>query len=401
MPLIYLNAYKYKNTLDKILFFSFYFLIFYFILKMFVYDYTPRRLDDLSYNQDLSALLKNYAQFADEQSHMIFNGILHSGKRTRAYCYLREVFGEDVYDLRKNEVKIEGVSFYYYASLYHFEIPLNQEINDKSWIYHFLKEIIETQNVLEQHNKYIVITNAEKLNLVSQQMLRRMMEVSLAKFIFITENGNQLIEPIRSRCIFLRVPAPSKQDIFNILDHIIQTVDLKIPKGLSKQKIIENIITMSGKYRWCIPDLFLSIQLLEMKFIEGEYKNCGLEWLGLMQLLHKKVEDLVANENFEAMIELREMCYDYWIHQISFQQMAQYLGTQYLYRMNTANAEIEDNKKIELVEILNNYFSYTRINRENIAFEDFLWNFVQWLHSVRKTAAPHEQVSAVVKKGKK
>jgi hypothetical protein len=138
-----------------------------------------------------------------------------------------------------------------------------------------------------------------------------------------------------------------------------------------------------------------------MKFIEGEYKNCGLEWLGLMQLLHKKVEDLVANENFEAMIELREMCYDYWIHQISFQQMAQYLGTQYLYRMNTANAEIEDNKKIELVEILNNYFSYTRINRENIAFEDFLWNFVQWLHSVRKTATPHEQVSAVVKKGKK
>lgn len=351
---------------------------------MFLYEQTPRCLDDLTYNRDLTQLLKNYAQFPDEQNHMIFNGILHSGKRTRVYCYLREVFGDDVYELRKNELKIDGTSFYYYNSAHHFEIPLNQELHDKSWIYHFLKEIIDTRNVLEQHNKYIVITNAERLNMVSQQMLRRMMETSSAKLIFITESANQLIEPIRSRCIFLRVPAPSKVDIYHILDRLVETRQLVIPAGFSRRKILDNIIQTSGKYRWCIPDLFLSIQLLEMKFFEGVYKNCTLEWFGLMQLLHKKVEDVVANENFDGVVELREMCYDYWIHQIPFQVIVQYLGTQYLYKMNTANADVEDVRKMELVEILCKFFSQDRANKENMLFDEFLWNFLEWLCKLRK-----------------
>ena len=349
---------------------------------MLYHKYAPRNFDDLTYNGELTTILKNYAQFPNEQNHIIINGILHSGKRTRVYCYLHEIFGDDVYDLRKMEMKIEGTSFYYYYSSHHFEIPLNQEMNDKTWIHHFLKEVIETQNIVDQHNKYIVITNAEKLSVVSQQMLRRIMETTTAKFIFITERGNQLIEPIRSRCIFLRNPAPSSNDIYHLLNDIITKEELIIPKGLSRQKILENIIQMSGKYRWNIPDIYLSIQLLEMKFFEGIYKNCGLEWLGLMQLIHRKVEEIVETENFASVAELREMCYDYWIHQISFQHIVQYLGTQYLYKMN--GQVIEDQKRIKLVEILNNFYTNDGSNIDNILFDDFIWNFLIWLYDLRK-----------------
>jgi replication factor C subunit 3/5 len=349
---------------------------------MFLYKYHPRTFDNLTYNLELKDILHNYSQYADEQCHILLNGILHSGKRTMAYCYLQKIFGDDVYQLRKEEIKIDQVSFYYYWSIYHFEISLNQEIADRLWIQQFLKEVIETKSVLEQ-NKYILITNAEKMTMQSQQMLRRMMETTTCKFIFTTENITKIITPIRSRCLCMRVPNPRIGDIYNILDRIITEEELVIPKELSKKKIIENIIQSSGKYRMGMPDVLLSIQILEMKFFQGVYqKTVVIEWIQLLQLLRKKIDEMIQEERMELMEEIREMTYDFWIHQISFDIIVRYLGGHYL-SIVSIDGEY-DEWKIQLVEIMNTYFIKITQIKDQYAFDNFLWEYCIWLLNFHK-----------------
>jgi DNA polymerase III delta prime subunit len=356
---------------------------------MLSYKYHPKTFNELSYNPELTNILQNYSQYSNEQNHILFSGILHSGKRTRAYCYLYEIFGERIYHLKKEEIRIEQTNFYYYSSIYHFEISLNQELVDKTWIQQFLKTIIDTRSIFD-NDKYVLITNAEKLNIHCQQILRRIMETTTCKFIFTTDSSNKMIKPILSRCICLRVANPSIQDIYSILYSILERENLleQEESSLSIETILMDIIEKSGKYRMNRPDLMMSIFFLELYFWEGKYKERNIELLNILDAVRIKLESIVQNSSFQEIEKLRELSYEYWIHQIPFHTIIQYIIGYYIkidksgeneFRMNST---IED--RIQLIEIGNTYYENVIGNREYYMYDQFIWNIINWLYEIKK-----------------
>jgi len=65
----------------------------------------------------------------------------------------------------------------------------------------------------------LVINEADKLSKEAQGSLRRTMEkyMGACRMILVCKNIHKLIAPIRSRCINLRIPAPTDNAIKEIL----------------------------------------------------------------------------------------------------------------------------------------------------------------------------------------
>ena len=43
----------------------------------------------------------------------------------------------------------------------------------------------------------------------------------------------QVIEPVRSRCLCIRVPGPTKKEVVEVLQHVAATEGLMLPSGLA------------------------------------------------------------------------------------------------------------------------------------------------------------------------
>lgn len=65
----------------------------------------------------------------------------------------------------------------------------------------------------------ILLTEVDRLTKEAQQALRRTMEKYMAtcRIILCANSIAQVIPAIRSRCLAVRVPAPTHEDIFSIL----------------------------------------------------------------------------------------------------------------------------------------------------------------------------------------
>lgn len=135
------------------------------------------------------------------------------------------------------------------ASQYHVELtPSDCEYNDRHVIQAVIKDI--AQNVTletSSHSKpykIVIINETDCLSKEAQQALRRTMEkyVSNCRLIFITERVSKVIEAVKSRCLCIRVPSPSNEDIVKILNDVAQKEGFELP-----EKVANNIASKSGR----------------------------------------------------------------------------------------------------------------------------------------------------------
>ena len=96
----------------------------------------------------------------------------------------------------------------------------------------------------EKNFKILVINEADKLTKEAQGALRRTMEkyIMRCRMILMCDNLHKLIMPIRSRCINIRVPAPSKSELYSILTTIAHDQGLKYD-----DEVINKIIKSSRR----------------------------------------------------------------------------------------------------------------------------------------------------------
>ncbi len=68
-----------------------------------------------------------------------------------------------------------------------------------------------------------------------QAALRRTMEkyTSACRFILVCNNACKVIEPVRSRCVCIRVAAPTKDEIKDCLAHVAKKEGLALPVPLA------------------------------------------------------------------------------------------------------------------------------------------------------------------------
>ena len=109
------------------------------------------------------------------------------------------------------------------ASIYHLEITPSDVGNyDRVVVQDLLKEVAQTQQVdqsAKQKFKVVVINEADHLTRDAQAALRRTMEKYSPnlRLILLANSTANIIAPIRSRTLLVRVAAPSHEEICDVL----------------------------------------------------------------------------------------------------------------------------------------------------------------------------------------
>jgi replication factor C subunit 3/5 len=184
---------------------------------------TQPLLNDLDFKSELlENLIKNNNIF--ELPNLIFYGTNGSGKSIKVYAFLASLLkSKEIYDIRTKIYEEDRKEIFYRYSPFHIEFsPLDLASYENIFFHGFLKEYIQTLNIGLQIPKIVYIKNAENLSFNSQAALRRMMEKSndTCRFIFECNNVSGLIEPLRSRCLLIRISFPNIVEIRNSLKNI-------------------------------------------------------------------------------------------------------------------------------------------------------------------------------------
>lgn len=126
----------------------------------------------------------------------------------------------------KPESTSTTIEFSIFTSNYHIEMtPSDNDHNDRHIVQNVVKEIASNTNIESKSGrgfKVLIINEADKLTKEAQGGLRRTMEkyVKNCRMILLCTNVHRLINPIRSRCLNIRLPAPDSETIQGILYEI-------------------------------------------------------------------------------------------------------------------------------------------------------------------------------------
>lgn len=219
------------------------------------------KLDSL--NSWLTDSIKTERNF-DNLPNILIHGKEGCGKKSLVKMFLRRIYGSN---LKKLNVKymISGygsnsIEMEIPQSLFHIEIFPTGTGLDKYLVQEIIKEYA-AKNLLsferERTFKIVWIHNIDELSYYAQTALRCTMEkyCKTCKFILTGKQLSKIIEPLRSRCLSMRVPLPNEQDIMRVLLNI----SIKEDNYLSLEEYNDILIK-------CNNNIKLAIQYLEMKF---------------------------------------------------------------------------------------------------------------------------------------
>lgn len=205
-------------------------------MSLWVDKHRPKDLMKLEIHKQISTNLKNLVHKGDFP-HLLVYGPSGAGKKTRVMCLLRELYGTGVERLRMENMNFttpsnKKLSIATISSNYHIEVnPSDVGIYDRIVIMDLIKNVAQTQQLDssgQREFKVVVLTEVDALSKDAQHALRRTMEKYIAncRLILIGNSTSRVIPAIKSRCLGIRIPSPSTDEIVTILQVFIQTPSL-------------------------------------------------------------------------------------------------------------------------------------------------------------------------------
>ncbi|KAF8307753.1 P-loop containing nucleoside triphosphate hydrolase protein [Clavulina sp. PMI_390] len=285
-------------------------------MALWVDKYRPRTLQDLDYHKALSARLSSLASSGDFP-HMLFYGPSGAGKKTRIACVLRELFGPGVEKLKIDQRVFETPSrrkldVNIVQSNFHIEITPSDVGNfDRVVIQEILKEIAQTQQVdlnAKQRFKVVIINEADSLTRDAQAALRRTMEKYMAnmRIILCANSTSKLIAPIKSRCLLMRVAAPTEEE----MDAALRTVAKKERFDLPDEAAAQIIKDSAGNLRKAI----LVLEALKMQSPDLSSPTLTIAKPDWELYCDKVAEMIIAKQNPEQIHAVRGKLYELLSH---------------------------------------------------------------------------------------
>jgi replication factor C subunit 3/5 len=240
---------------------------------LWVDKYRPTSLQTLRYNKDIGERIGRLCATGDIP-HLLLYGPSGAGKRTLAACALRELYGPSV-EKRKvshraykigdppRDVELTAIS-----SVHHVEVnPADAGTNDRLIVQQIIKDMAATapidfsgkasagagddaENVGANGRasgkrrtptfKTIVLHEVDQMSRLAQQALRRTMEkyARTCRIIMIAESSTKVLEPLRSRCLGIRVPLPSPSALGDVLSHVADLEGIEVP-GAVMSRIVQ------------------------------------------------------------------------------------------------------------------------------------------------------------------
>lgn len=215
----------------------------------------------------------NHKDFKD-LPNLLVHGASGSGKKTLINIILRELYGDEAVNTRKEIYSIIGygnanVDVEIEQSNFHLVIEPNNSGFDKYLIQEIVTEYAKRQSQFVTSKapfKIVLINNVDNLSYYAQTSLRCTMEryQSNCKFILCAYQVSKIIDPLRSRCLDVRVPKPSNADILEQLWIIAQQEKFNLPYNVYTtilqlcNRDIKSAVWMLELYRKKIKDMALS-----------------------------------------------------------------------------------------------------------------------------------------------
>jgi replication factor C subunit 3/5 len=195
--------------------------------------------------------------------HLLFYGPPGSGKKTLIRLFMEMLFGKSVnrcYDTKYNiigsgnspkEVIIK-------QSPHHIVIKPNNNNFDRYLIHDIVKKYAETNTIniimpTKKMFKLIFISDIDSLSYFAQTSLRRTMELCSknCKFIMLSKSLSKVISPLVSRCLSIRVNAPTDEELFKCVYKISVKENLSMNMEMKDYyKIVKNANGNIKKALW-------------------------------------------------------------------------------------------------------------------------------------------------------
>lgn len=333
---------------------------------------------DILYNQDIyKRMLKLDSTYSwnnedldvinsfNNLPNLLFHGKDGSGKKSLIRMFLKRIFGQDLKSIKVNyQIKGYGsnnLEIDIPQSLYHIEIFPNGTGLDKYLVQEVIKEYA-SKHVLslstDKKFKVIWIHNVQNLSYYAQTALRCTMEKysSTCKFILSGNQLSKIIEPLRSRCLMVRIPSPDDKDIMRVLMNI----------SLKENRILD-LDSYNEIISYCGNNIKDAIMYLEMKYHNIPIKVSWKEYLSdIIELMNKALKKQLTGSNIE---KIRYILYKIFITNIDGTTIIKELLTQLLENFSKFNLTYE------IVELCTKYEnSLSKGKRSIIHLEAFIYN---------------------------
>lgn len=268
--------------------------------------YRPNTLKDLSFNKDVNGFLIAVAKRPD-MPHLIIEGPRGSGKRLRVELYLREKFGDLVINSRTLNLELPGKSetkaVHTLYSRYHHQFnPSIHNIYDRSLMQCFINEIVHTRLLFNIPYKIIVVEDADMLSTEAQESLRRTLEtcVRTCRFVFLVNNEDRIIPAIYSRCISVKLAAPTIDEIVTIMTDICQKEGSDL-----KDKTLRGLAMASGR------NLRKAINMLNMLLLTNKPIFSRMDYDNVYRYCVNIVDNIIKGKTIvSAMEKVRGLLYE-------------------------------------------------------------------------------------------
>jgi replication factor C subunit 3/5 len=279
---------------------------------------------------DLECGTWRYSNF----QHLIVYGPAGCGKEYLVNKLLEKIYSKQSIELKEVEYTVAGYSntktkIMIKQSKHHIIIEPNSNGFDKYLIQEIIQDYAKSEllNILKHRNlfKIVIINKIDNLSYYAQASIRRTMEKysSTCKFILISDQLSKIIEPLRSRCLMIRVPLPTHIQILETLLYICQKENIEI----SYNKLNDIIKKSDNKVNH-------ALWLLEM------YNN-GISYTKNWDYVIDDIVNSIINKNnnsnkkfYKAMKKIREQFYVLFITNISTQLIIRKIMIKLLNKIN-------------------------------------------------------------------
>ena len=340
--------------------------------------------DDISISDydDINKFLinkKNTYQHYSELPNLFVHGVNGVGKHTLVNMLLYDIYNYDIISNVSKEIyQIKGygnsiIDVEIEQSQYHLIINPSNSGFDKYLIQEIVKEYAKKNLINIFNNNYpykiIIINNIDNLSYYAQTALRCTMEkyYKTCRFILIGAQVSKLIDPIRSRCLCLRIPTPSIDESKKFLYYLC----LKEKKQISINRINKIAQKANGNIKKLI--WFFDMAILGIK-------NYDFFWQSAVTNILQIIDRIINNKKIanNDILQLRCILYKIFITNINGVDILKEIIKQLIY-----SKKYDD---ILVYEIIFNSSLYEgRINkgkRTIIHLENFIIFIIQsiWHH---------------------
>lgn len=212
------------------------------------------KYSDFYFNRNICSKINNIignvkkSNNYNELPNILFSGNNGSGKYSTILYFILNLFDDELSqkdyehsDIFKTEIlnlKIKKTEYNFKQSKYFLIINDLNFVNDKNVVQQIIKFYI-SKKTIDDKIKFIIIQDIDKFSYYAQMSLRRSMEIynKECKFIFSSEKPENIIEPLKSRCINFRFTNPTNCELNNLLNSLILKHKLKIPTDKQKEII--------------------------------------------------------------------------------------------------------------------------------------------------------------------